>query len=257
MNSFEGKVALVTGGSAGLGAATALQFAREGARVVIAARRTDQSEAVVAQIQALGGEGFFVGTDVSRAADIQAMVQATLARFGRLDCAVNNAGIAGPLRTPVADVEEAQWDALMNVNLKGVWLCMKHQIPAMLAHGAGAIVNIASIYGLKPSEVGHAPYCASKHGVIGLTRSAAIDYGQKGLRINAVAPGFTKSEMINPDAPGAAERYKALAARHSAMNRLGEAQEIADAVTWLCSSAARFVNGAVLTINGGETSRQY
>jgi A-factor type gamma-butyrolactone 1'-reductase (1S-forming) len=257
MNSFEGKVALVTGGSAGLGAATALQFAREGARVVIAARRTDQSEAVVAQIRALGGEGFFVGTDVSRAADIQAMVQTTLARFGRLDCAVNNAGIAGPLRTPVADVEEAQWDALMNVNLKGVWLCMKHQIPAMLAQGAGAIVNIASIYGLKPSEVGHAPYCASKHGVIGLTRSAAIDYGQKGLRINAVAPGFTKSEMINPDAPGAAERYKALAARHSAMNRLGEAQEIADAVTWLCSSAARFVNGAVLTINGGETSRQY
>jgi A-factor type gamma-butyrolactone 1'-reductase (1S-forming) len=224
---------------------------------VIAARRTDQSEAVVAQIRALGGEGFFVGTDVSRAADIQAMVQTTLARFGRLDCAVNNAGIAGPLRTPVADVEEAQWDALMNVNLKGVWLCMKHQIPAMLAQGAGAIVNIASIYGLKPSEVGHAPYCASKHGVIGLTRSAAIDYGQKGLRINAVAPGFTKSEMINPDAPGAAERYKALAARHSAMNRLGEAQEIADAVTWLCSSAARFVNGAVLTINGGETSRQY
>jgi A-factor type gamma-butyrolactone 1'-reductase (1S-forming) len=257
MRSLEGKVALVTGGSAGLGAATALQFAREGARVVIAARRTDQSEAVLKQVQALGGEGFFVRTDVSRAADIQAMVQATLARFGRLDCAVNNAGITGPLRTPVAEVEEAQWDALMNVNLKGVWLCMKHEIPPMLAQGAGSIVNIASIYGIKPSEVGHAPYCVSKHGVIGLTKTAAIDYGQKGLRINAVAPGFTRTEMINPDAPGAADRYKVLTARHSAMNRLGEAEETANAITWLCSSAARFVNGAVLTVDGGETSRQY
>lgn len=162
MRSFEGKVALVTGGSSGLGAATALQFAREGARVVIAARRTDQSEAVLGQIQALCGEGIFVRTDVSRAADIQVMVQSALARFGRLDCAVNNAGITGPVRTPIADVEEAQWDALMNVNLKGVWLCMKHEIPAMLAQGAGAIVNIASIYGFKPSEVGHAPYCVSR-----------------------------------------------------------------------------------------------
>jgi NAD(P)-dependent dehydrogenase (short-subunit alcohol dehydrogenase family) len=257
MRSFEGKVALVTGASSGLGAAASLQFAREGARVVIAARRTDQGEAVLRQIEALGGEGLFVRTDVTKATDIQAMVQATLARFGRLDCAVNNAGIAGPVRTPVADVEEAQWDALMNVNLKGVWLCMKYEIPAMLAQGAGAIVNISSIYGFKASEIGHAPYCVSKFGVVGLTKSAAVDYGQRGVRINAVAPGFTRSEMVNPDAPGAADRYKLLAARHSAMSRLGESEETANAITWLCSDAARFVNGAVLAVDGGETARLY
>jgi NAD(P)-dependent dehydrogenase (short-subunit alcohol dehydrogenase family) len=257
MRSFEGKVALVTGASSGLGAAASLQFAREGARVVIAARRTDQGEAVLRQIEALGGEGLFVRTDVTKATDIQAMVQATLARFGRLDCAINNAGIAGPVRTPVADVEEAQWDALMNVNLKGVWLCMKYEIPAMLAQGAGAIVNISSIYGFKASEIGHAPYCVSKFGVVGLTKSAAVDYGQRGVRINAVAPGFTRSEMVNPDAPGAADRYKLLAARHSAMSRLGESEETANAITWLCSDAARFVNGAVLAVDGGETARLY
>ena len=257
MKPFDGKVALVTGGSSGLGAATALQFAREGARVVIAARRTDQSKSVLRQIEALGVEGLFVRTDVSKSADAQAMVKTTLARFGRLDCAVNNAGISAPVRTPVADVEEAQWDALMNVNLKGVWLCMKHEIPAMLAQGAGAIVNVASIYGLKPSDLGHAPYSTSKFGVVGLTKSSAIDYGQLGLRINAVAPGFTRSEMVDPDAPGAAERYKIIAAKHSAMNRLGDAEEIANAITWLCSDAARFVNGAVLAVDGGDTSRLY
>ncbi len=257
MRAFEGKVALVTGGSSGLGAATALQFAREGARVVIAARRSEQGESVVQQIAALGSEALFVRTDVSRASDVHAMVQAALARFGRLDCAVNNAGISGPVRKPVADVEEAQWDALMNVNLKGVWLCMKHEIPAMLAQGAGAIVNVSSIYGTKPSDLGHATYSASKFGVIGLTQSAAIDYAQVGLRINAVAPGFTRSEMVNPDLPAAAESYRLIATKHSAMKRLGHADEVASAITWLCSDAARFVNGAVLTVDGGTTSKLY
>ena len=257
MRAFEGKVALVTGGSSGLGAAAALQFAREGAKVVIAARRSEQSASVLRQIESLGSEGHFVRTDVSKAADIEAMVNSALDRFGRLDCAVNNAGVTGPVRTPVADVEEAQWDALMNVNLKGVWLCMKHEIPAILTQGGGAIVNIASIYGYKPSDIGHAPYCVSKFGVIGLSKSAAVDYGQSGVRINAVAPGFTKSEMINPERPGAADIYKALVARYSAMNRLGEAEETANVITWLCSDAAKFVNGAVLAVDGGDTTRLY
>jgi len=257
MKTFEGKVAIVTGGSSGLGAAAALQFARAGAKVVIAARRSDQGESVLRQIEALGSEGLFVRTDVTRGADVEALVKATLARFGRLDCAVNNAGIAGPVRTPVAEIEERRWDEVMNINLKAVWMCMKHEIPPMLAQGAGAIVNVSSIYGYKPSDIGHAAYCASKFGVIGLTKSAAVDYGQTGIRINAVAPGFTRSEMVNPEASGAAERYKVLAARHSAMNRLGDAEGTANAITWLCSDAAGFVNGAVLAVDGGDTSRLY
>jgi NAD(P)-dependent dehydrogenase (short-subunit alcohol dehydrogenase family) len=256
VNKFAGKVALITGGSSGLGEATALEFAARGAKVVIAARRAEQSAAVVKRISALGGEAHFVRADVSRGADIEALVKEAVARFGRLDCAVNNAGISGPRLVPLADVTEAQWDEVMNVNLKGVWLCMKHQIPAMLAGGGGAIVNVASIYGSKPSDMGHGPYATSKHAVIGLTTSAAVDYGQSPIRINAVAPGFTRSEMVNPDrAPRAAEHYKLLTARHSSMNRLGRAEEVANAIVWLCSDEASFVNGAVLTVDGGGAGR--
>lgn len=256
--AFDGKVALVTGASSGLGEATALAFAQQGARVVVAARRVEQGEGVVQRIaRETGSEALFVVADVSRGGDVQALVEATLERFGRLDCAVNNAGIAGPRLTPVADVTEAQWDEVMGVNLKGVWLCMKHEIPALLAAGGGAIVNVASIYGTKPSDMGHAPYATSKHGVVGLTQSAAADYGQMGLRINAVAPGFTRSEMVDPNRPGAAERYQALVARHSGMKRLGRADETAAAIVWLCSAQASYVNGAVLAVDGGGATRLY
>ncbi len=142
MGAFEGKVAIVTGGSSGIGAAAALRLAREGAKVVIAARRSDKSEAVVRQIEAFGGEALFIRTDVTKRADIEALVASTLAAFGRLDCAVNNAGIVGPALTPVAEIEEDRWDEVMNINLKGVWRCMKYEIPAMLKQGKGAIVNI-------------------------------------------------------------------------------------------------------------------
>lgn len=256
MKKFSGKVALITGGSSGLGEATALKFAAEGAKVVIAARRAEQSAEVVKRIAALGGEAHFVRADMSRTPDIEAMVRETVDRFGKLDCAVNNAGISGPRLVPLADVSEAQWDEVMNVNLKAVWLCMKHQIPAMLANGGGSIVNISSIYGSKPSDMGHGPYATSKHAVIGLTTSAAVDYGQTGIRINVVAPGFTRSEMVNPDrAPRAAEHYKLLTARHSSMNRLGKAEEVANAIVWLCSDEASFVNGAVFTVDGGGAGR--
>jgi A-factor type gamma-butyrolactone 1'-reductase (1S-forming) len=257
MTMFFGQVALVTGASSGLGEATAWRFAQEGAKVVVAARRADQGDRVVQRIVAAGGEALFVQADVSRAADVERLLASTLDRFGRLDCAVNNAGIAGPRFTPVADVTEAQWDEVMGVNLKGVWLCMKHEIPALLAAGGGAIVNVASIYGLKPSDIGHASYATSKFGVVGLTQSAASDYGQSGLRINAIAPGFTRSEMVDPARPGAAERYRALAARHSGMNRLGRAEETANAIVWLCSDAASYVNGAVLAVDGGGATRMY
>jgi A-factor type gamma-butyrolactone 1'-reductase (1S-forming) len=256
MKKFAGKVALITGGSSGLGEATALKFAEEGAKVVIAARRAEQSAQVVKRIAALGGEAHFVRADMSRAPDIESMVKEAVGRFGKLDCAVNNAGISGPRLVPLADVSEAQWDEVMNVNLKGVWLCMKYEISAMLAQGGGAIVNVSSIYGSKPSDMGHGPYATSKHAVLGLTTSAAVDYGQKGIRINALAPGFTRSEMVNPDRSArTAEHYKLLTARHSGMNRLGKAEEVANGIVWLCSDEASFVNGAVLTIDGGGAGR--
>lgn len=257
MGQFDGKVALVTGGSAGLGAATALEFARQGARVAIAARRAEQSAAVVRQIEALGGEAQFVPADMARPAEIEAMVRQVLDRFGRLDCAVNNAGITGPVGKPLAEIEEAQWDALMDVNLKAVFLCMKHEIRAMLKQGAGAIVNVSSIYGLQASDLGHAPYSAAKHGVVALTGTAAIDYAGAGLRVNAVAPGFTRSEMVNPDRPGAAARYDKLVRQHTAMARLGQAEEVAKAIVFLCSDAASFITGETLRIDGGNGGKLY
>ena len=210
MKKFAGKVALVTGGSSGLGEATALKFAEEGAKVVIAARRAEQSAKVVQRIIDAGGEAHSSRPTSAAPRMSNTWSRPAVKKYGRLDCAVNNAGISGPRLTPMADITEAQWDEVMGVNLKGVWLCMKHEIPAMLANGGGAIVNVASIYGSKPSDMGHAPYAISKHGVVGLTKSAAVDYGQMNIRINAVAPGFTLSEMVDPNRPGAAERYKML-----------------------------------------------
>ena len=257
MKSFAGKVVIVTGASSGLGKAAALQFAREGAKVVLAARRAEKSEDVLHQIEALGGEGCFLKTDVTRRSDVEAMVERTIARFGKLDCAVNNAGISGPVMVPVAEIEEAGWDEVMATNLKAVWMCMKYEILAMLKQHKGAIVNVSSIYGFKPSDAGHAPYCTSKFGVIGLSKSAAVDYAQQGIRVNVVSPGFAHSEMVDPAIEASPEILKPVIHRHSAMNRVGEADEIAEAITWLCSDAARFVNGAVLPVDGGETSRLY
>jgi NAD(P)-dependent dehydrogenase (short-subunit alcohol dehydrogenase family) len=257
MNTFEGKVVLVTGASSGLGAAAALKFAGEGAKVVVAARREDKSQTVVQQIKALGGEGVFIKTDVTKRADIEALVDGTVATFGKLDCAVNNAGLTGPVMVPLAEIEEAAWDELMNTNLKAVWMCMKYEIPAMLRQGKGAIVNISSIYGFKPNDIGAAPYCASKFGLIGLSKTAAIDYAQQGIRVNVVCPGVTHSEMVDPYVEAAPELMKTVVSRYSALNRIGQAEDCAEAITWLCSDAARFVNGAVLPVDGGDTSRLY
>lgn len=257
MGSIAGKVVVVTGGSSGLGASAALLLASRGAKVAIAARRRDKGEAVLSQIKAKGGEGLFIQTDVTKRTDIEAMIAQTVRKFGRLDAAVNNAGVTGPTLTPVADIEEAGWDEAINTNLKAVFMCMKFEIPAMLAGGGGSIVNISSIYGIKPSDLGHAAYCASKHAVIGLSKTAAIDYGDKGLRVNAVCPGFTHSEMVDPYVESAPDLMRATIARHSAMNRLGEADEIAETIVWLCSDAASFVNGAALVVGGGDTTRLY
>jgi A-factor type gamma-butyrolactone 1'-reductase (1S-forming) len=257
VGALDGKVALVTGASSGLGEAAATMMAREGAQVVLAARREDKGLAVEHAINEAGGRALFVRTDVTSRSDIVTLVDRTLSTFGRLDCAVNNAGVVGPVNVPVADIEEDEWDELMNVNLRAVWMCMKFEIPAMLAGGSGSIVNVSSIYGYKPSPVGHAPYAASKHAVIGLTKTAAIDYAAQGLRLNVVAPGFSHSEMIDPSIEAMPDVLNDVISRHSAMNRLGEGHETAAAITWLCSDAASFVNGSVLTVDGGDTTRMY
>ena len=257
MSRFDNKVAVVTGGGSGLGKAAALLIAAGGGKVAVAGRRAESGEAVVREIEAAGGEAIFVRTDVDKPADVEALVAATLARFGRLDLAVNAAGIGGPAQAPIAEIEEHDWDAVLETNLKSVWRCMKFEIRAMLRTGGGSIVNVSSIYGYKPSDVGHAPYCAAKHGVIGLSKTAAVDYAQQGIRVNVVCPGLFLSELVEPYLEVAPDFISGLTLRHSTMNRLGKAEEIAEAVAFLLSDAASFVNGASLALDGGDTTRLY
>ena len=212
---------------------------------------------MVRQIESLGGQGLFIRTDVRQQADIETLVAATVARFGHLDCAINNAGITGQVLTPIADIEKDSWDQTISVNLTAVFLGMKYQFPAMLKNGGGAIVNVSSIIGQKPSNLGHAAYCATKFAVIGLTKTAAIDYAQQGIRVNAICPGFTHSEMVDPYLRDAPDLMKPVIDQFSASGRLGESDEVADAIAFLCSHSARFINGAELTVDGGDRVRLY
>lgn len=257
MHDLKDKVILVTGASSGLGAATVRKLAASGAKVALAARRLDKCQAIVDEIEGSGGEAFAVQTDVRDSEAVDAMVEKTVAHFGRLDCAFNNAGIAGTPFTAAADVLEQDWSSVIDMNLTSVWRCMKAEVPAILKSGGGAIVNNSSMYGLIGSEIGHAPYSAAKHGVIGLTKSAAIDYAQSGLRVNAVCPGFCHSEMVDPYVEAEAEMMAKVINRTSAMNRLGESKEVADVVAWLLSGSSSFVNGAAIPIEGGPTSKLY
>lgn len=245
---FEGKVALVTGGNSGIGKATAILFARQGARVVIAARRAEEGEATVAEIRRNGGEAIFVKTDVALAADAEAVVKRTVAEYGRLDCAFNNAGVSGG--GLLHEVTEADWDRMIDVNLKGVWLGMKYQIIQMLSQGGGTIVNDSSVAGLS-GYVRSTHYAASKHGVVGLTKSAALQYRDKGIRINAVCPGMIMTPMIERAfaLPGVEDWF-----RSKVPGRGGNPDEVAQAVTWLCSDAASYVTGVALPVDGGLSS---
>lgn len=257
MSGFENKVILITGATSGLGATAAVSLAGKGAKVAITGRREEQGNAVVDQIKSVGGECLFIKTDVTVRADVEAMVAKTVEKFGRLDGAVNNAGIAGAVLTPTADISDEDWFATINTNLNAVFLCMKFEIPAMLASGGGSIVNMSSIIGLAGSDIGHAAYSASKHGVIGLTKTAAIDYAQQGIRVNALCPGYCHSEMVDPYVAALPETFEKIINRHSAMNRLGESHEVADVIEWLLSGQSSFVNGAAIPIDGGETTRLY
>lgn len=257
MHDFADKVILITGATSGLGEATAKLLASRGAKVALTGRRMDRGEAVASEIAAAGGAALFIRADVNLRTDVEAMVATTVQHFGRLDGAVNNAGIARGALTPAADITEADWMETIHTNLNAVWLSMKYEIPALLAAGGGAIVNMSSMYGLIGSDLGGAAYSASKFGVIGLTKSAAMDYGEKNIRINAVCPGFCHSEMVDPFANALPELFETIVARHSAMNRLGESKEVAEVIAWLLSSAASFVNGAAIPIEGGESRRLY
>jgi len=252
---FSEKVALVTGATSGIGRETALQFAREGARVVLSGRREPQGRAVVSEIEAAGGEALFVRTDVTDADSVRRLVDATVARFGRLDCAFNNAGIGGDTMRPTADHSQENWDNVIATNLTGVWLSMKFEIAAMLQCGGGSIVNNSSGYGLVGSGIGHAPYAAAKHGVIGLTKSAAIDYATQRIRVNAVCPGWTHSEMVDPALVAMPEAFTAILKNEVPMQRIAAAVEIARAVLWLCSDEASYVTGHPLVVDGGALAR--
>jgi NAD(P)-dependent dehydrogenase (short-subunit alcohol dehydrogenase family) len=242
-----GKVALITGGSSGIGRATALAFASEGAKVLVADVAVEGGEETVRLIEAAGGVAVFVRADVSNANEVEALVSETVGRFGRLDAAVNNAGTEGVVASTV-ELAEADWDRVIATNLKGVWLCMKYEIPRMVEHGAGTIVNTSSVYGIVAGR-GVAAYVASKHGVAGLTKAAALEYAPHGIRINAICPGAVRTPMLMrhiPDAE-AEDRWKAL----QPVGRMGTPQEVAAAVVWLCSDAASFVTGHTLAVDGG------
>lgn len=245
--TMEGKIALVTGGSSGIGRACCLALAREGAKVVVSARRQREGEEAVALVEKDGGEALFVQTDVTRADEVEAMVARTVEVFGRLDCAVNNAGGGGQYMQ-THEYSEDEWDFQMDTYLKSVWLCMKYELRQMLQQGGGSIVNMSSLAGLRANPM--VPlYTTAKHGVVGLTRAAAHQYATLGIRINAMCPGWVDTPMTeeilsDPDiGPGLLARIP--------MQRAGRPREVAEAVAWLCSDAASYVTGAAMPVGGG------
>ncbi len=248
---LDGKVALVTGGASGIGRATAVAMAREGARVAVADRAEETAAETVALINAAGGQAIAIGGDVTKEADVAATVARTVSAFGRIDCAFNNAGVAtravGPAGQRIHELSQASFDTMLAVNLTGVFLCLKHEVAQMLTQGVGgAIVNTASIAGLIGLPTS-AHYVAAKHGVVGLTKTAAMEYAQDGIRVNCVNPGYVKTPMTKETME---TRFDEIMAKVP-MRRLGIPEEIAEAVVWMCSDKASFMTGASHVIDGG------
>ena len=248
---FDGKVAFVTGAASGIGRAAALAFAREGAGVVVADVSERGNQETASMIEEQGGQAHAVRCDVTRAEDVKAALAKTVAAFGRLDFAFNNAGIEPRKPAPTAEYEEEEWSRIIDINLRGVFLCMKYEIQLILEQGRGAIVNTSSgagVVGIKGSPA----YTAAKHGVIGLTRAAALDYAAQNIRVNAVCPGYINTPMMDRFTGGTPEgRAKVIA--EEPVGRMGTPEEIAAAVVWLCSDTAAFVVGHALVIDGGQT----
>ncbi|MDD4974712.1 MAG: SDR family oxidoreductase [Bacteriovorax sp.] len=250
--NLKNKVVIITGASSGIGAASALAFAREGASVVVADVQIARGEELVSRIQAEDGKAVFIKCDVSLESDVKNMVAKTVEKFGHLNCAFNNAGVEGDSANTMMCSNE-NWDKIMNINLKGVWLCMKYQIPEMLKNGGGSIVNCSSVAGIVGFS-GSPAYTASKHGVIGLTQAAALEFAVKKIRVNAICPGIIQTPMIERFTHGEAEVTKMLMEGEPA-GRMGLPEEIAQAALWLCSDASSFVTGHPLVVDGGWVAR--
>jgi NAD(P)-dependent dehydrogenase (short-subunit alcohol dehydrogenase family) len=251
--TLTGKVALVTGGASGIGRATALTFAREGAKLIIADMNEDGGHQTVHMITENGGEAIFVKTDVTQATAVEALISTAVETYGRLDCAHNNAGISsGGQRAFTAEYPEERWHQVIAIDLTGVWLCMKYAIAQMLKQGGGAIVNTASVAGLLGLPYASA-YVASKHGVVGLTKTAALEYAKQGIRVNCVCPGYIATPMT---APGMQDPSRmALMLASEPVGRMGKPEEVAEAVVWLCSEAASFVTGHTMSVDGGYVAQ--
>ncbi|MEU5778694.1 glucose 1-dehydrogenase [Streptomyces venezuelae] len=249
--SLAGKVALITGASSGIGAAAAHVFTREGARVVLVARREDRLQTLVKELREAGADATYCTADVQSAADMRRAVAHTVDTYQRLDVAFNNAGAAAE-KSPLHLMDDATYDLIMDTNVRGVWNCLRPEISAMLTTGSGAIVNTSSVAGLVATSVA-APYIAAKHAVVGLTKVAAVEYAPHNIRINAIAPGLARSEMVEDwftRFPAQEAKSKA----SSPQNRMAEPEEIAEAAAWLCSDHASFVTGATLPVDGGATT---
>ena len=246
---FQDKTAVVTGAGSGIGRASAIAFAKEGAKVMVSDINSKGGEETVQLINQFGGTAQFFQCDVSKSKQVEALMNEVIITFGRLDYAVNNAGIS--MRPGLtADIEEQEWDRVININLKSVWLCMKYEIPKMLEAGGGAIINMSSLAGIR-GRSNTVAYAASKHAIIGITKTASLEYANKGVRINAVCPGLTESGMTS-----GLSQYKELEAQliqKIPMGHMGLSENIADAVTWLCDKTASFMTGQVIVVDGGET----
>ncbi len=248
MTTFQNQVALVTGGSSGIGRATCLAFAREGASVVVSDILEAGGTETVGLIRKIGGNAIFVKADVSNSSEVQNLIETTIRTYGRLDCAFNNAGISGTMAT-TADCTEENWDNVLAVNLRSIFLCMKYELRQMLKQKQGTIVNCSSIAGLV-GFVGSPAYVASKHGIVGLTKTAALEYATSGIRVNAVCPGVIRTPMVEAYTKGHPE-LEAQFVNAEPVHRLGTPEEIAETVLWLCSNAASFITGQALAVDGG------